>query len=61
MFDKCHNLEKLNISNFKITNNSNNIKKMFDNLANIQEIKVNNDCIDIFKESFKDIKEIFYS
>ena len=60
MFNNCSSLEKLNIPYFKITNNSENLNNMFKNLANIQEIKVNNECIDAFRESFKDIKEKFY-
>ena len=59
MFDNCSNLESLNISNFEIRNDSENINDMFNNLTNIKEIKVNHDCLDIYKELFADIKEKF--
>ena len=59
MFNNCSSLENLEIPYFKITNNSDKINNMFDNLTNIKKIIVNNDCIDNFKESFKDIKEKF--
>ena len=59
MFNNCSSLENLEIPHFKIANNSDKINNMFDNLTNIKKIKVNNDCIDNFKESFKDIKEKF--
>ena len=59
MFNNCSSLENLEIPYFKIANNNDKINNMFDNLTNIKKIKVNNDCIDNFKESFKDIKEKF--
>ena len=60
MFQNCKNLTNLNISTFYINKNNDKINNMFDNLTNIKKIKVNHDCIDNFKELFKEIKDKFY-
>ena len=61
MFQNCKNLEKIDISSFENINNNSEIKNMFDNLNKIQGVKINKNCSDYLKESFKNIKEKFYS
>ena len=58
-FENCGNLKQLNLSSFKNINNKSKINNMFDNLSNIEEIKVNKDSIDYLKEYFSNIKEKF--
>ena len=58
MFNNCCNLQKIDLSSFKIPNDE-KIINMFNGLKNIEKIKVNNDCILKLKELFKDVESKF--
>ena len=60
MFSECQQIKSIDISSFKIKNESKQIDNMFDNLKSIDKIKVNQNNIDLFKESFANYKEKFY-
>ena len=60
MFENCINLKTLDLSSFKIKDDY-KIENMFNNLPNIEKIKVNKSEIEIFKEKFKDIESKFRS
>ena len=60
MFKNCENLKSIDISSFKLVNNNSKINNMFDNSNKIDKIKVNKDIIDLFKESFQNIRDKFY-
>ena len=58
MFDVCTNLEKLDLSSLKIGDN-NKIDNMFNEMTKINEIKVNENSINTFKTTFKEIETKF--
>ena len=58
MFEKCQNLRKIDISSINIGNKV-NVSQMFNELANIEKIIVNQNLINEYKELFRELEPKF--